>query len=229
MNGDEEQGKPQSPASSTADPGATGKPETSSQGGEPTELRHDTATDAGGTPSASRRKIAANRRNSQKSTGPKTSAGKKKVSRNAIKHGFYSKYLLVQDGHESQREYHQHYMKIVRHYMPVGWGEENCVEIIAAWSLRLRRVLRHEAGQIARAVAEQADDVQRSKLADTEEPGAEPSSSGQLDAMTDHLFLTFEGLEVKMRHEAMVHRQLNHAVAELERLQARRRGQPTEK
>jgi len=229
MKSDEEQGKPQPPASSTADPGAPGKPETSNQGGEPTELRHDTTADAGGKPSASHRKIAANRRNSRNSTGPRTSAGKKKVSRNAIKHGFYSKYLLVPAGQESQGEYDQQYMNIFRHYMPVGWHENNCVEIIAVWSWRLRRVIRHEAGQIARAVVEHADDVQQSKLADAEEPGAEPSSSSQLDAMTDHLFLTSEGLEEKMRYEAMVNRQLNHAIAELERLQARRKGQPTEK
>jgi hypothetical protein len=50
------------------------------------------------------------------------------------------------------------------------------------------------------------------------------SSSSLLDAMTDHLFLTSEGLEEQMRYEAMISRQLNHAIAELERLQARRKG-----
>jgi hypothetical protein len=34
------------------------------------------------------RKIESNRKNAQRSTGPRTAAGKKRVSRNAVKHGF---------------------------------------------------------------------------------------------------------------------------------------------
>src|SRR6185369_17031779 len=73
---------------------------------------HETNEPAKGTGGAhgkrtgSARKIEANRRNARKSTGPKTATGMKRVSRNAIKHGFYSKWLLVQhqDGEESQSE-----------------------------------------------------------------------------------------------------------------------------
>ena len=46
-------------------------------------------------------------------------------------------------------------------------------------------------------------------------------NSPQMDAMTDHLFGTSD--EVQMRYEAMINRQRNHAIAELERLQARRK------
>ncbi len=55
-----------------------------------------------------------------KSTGPKTVAGKKRVSRNAIKHAFYSKWLLVrhQDGEESQAEYDELYAAIVEEHAP---------------------------------------------------------------------------------------------------------------
>jgi hypothetical protein len=35
----------------------------------------------------SERKLAANRRNAKKSCGPRTAAGKHKVSRNALRHG----------------------------------------------------------------------------------------------------------------------------------------------
>ena len=44
-----------------------------------------------------------------------------------------------------------------------------------------------------------------------------------MDAMTDHLFLTSEGLENQLRYEAMINRALDHAIAELERLQAGRK------
>jgi hypothetical protein len=44
-------------------------------------------------------------------------------------------------------------------------------------------------------------------------------------AMTDHLFLPAnEDLDKLLQYEAMINKQLNHAIAELERLQARREG-----
>jgi hypothetical protein len=46
-----------------------------------------------------------------------------------------------------------------------------------------------------------------------------------IDTMTDHLFLAEEEeLDKLLRYEAMINRQLNHAIAELERVQARRKG-----
>jgi len=179
-------------------------------------------------PIVSLRKIEANRRNSTNSTAPKTAAGKKKVSRNAVQHGFYSKYLLIQhpDGSEGADEYHDLYATIFKHYQPVGWPEERWVETIAVWSWRLRRVIRHESGQINRSVAQHRYDVQQSRAADPEQPEFVPAGSPEMDAMVDHLFLTSEGLENQMRYEAMINRQLNHAIAELGRLQARRNGEP---
>lgn len=43
----------------------------------------------------SARKLAAIRRNALRSTGPKTPEGKKKSSRNAIRHGFFARDLIV--------------------------------------------------------------------------------------------------------------------------------------
>ena len=78
-----------------------------------------------GKPTVSLRKVESNRRNSQKSTGPKTATGKKRVSRNAVRHGFFSKFLLIQhrDGKESQGEYDDFYAGVRKHYQPVGWLE----------------------------------------------------------------------------------------------------------
>src|SRR5437667_2598097 len=150
--------------------------------------------------------------------------GKKRVSRNALRHGFYSKWLLVQhrDGNESPAEYDELNAAIQEHYQPVGWLEERWLETIAVWSWRLRRVIRYETGQIARALAEHSDDLQQSREADPE-PDSVASSNPEMDVMTDHLFLTSEGLENQMRFEAMINRMLNHAIAELERIQTRRK------
>jgi hypothetical protein len=48
-----------------------------------------------------------------------------------------------------------------------------------------------------------------------------------MDSLTDHLFLPEkDDLDKLLRYEAMINRQLNHAISELERLQPRRKGEP---
>ncbi len=181
-----------------------------------------------GKPTVSLRKVESNRRNSQKSTGPKTATGKKRVSRNAVRHGFFSKFLLIQHpgGKESQSEYNDFYDGVRKHYQPVGWLEEAWGEKIAVWSWRLRHLIRFESGQIALALARHSYDLQQSRADDLAEPDSVPSSSPEIDAMTDHLFLPeTEELDKLLRYEAMIDRQLNHAMGELERVQARRKGE----
>jgi hypothetical protein len=173
---------------------------------------------------AAETKLASNRRNSLKSTGPRTPDGKRKVSRNAIRHGFYSRWLLVQhpDGNESESEYADLHVAIFKHYQPVGWCEERCVEMIAVWSWRLRRVIRHETVQISRALAQRRYELQQSTAANPEEPQFLPPGGPETEGMPDHLFLASDGLQNQMRYEALIGRQLNRAISELERLQARR-------
>ena len=174
----------------------------------------------------SSRKVEANRRNALKSTGPRTTNGKRRVARNAVRHGFFSKWLLVQhqDGKESQSEYDDFYADMRKHYQPAGWLEALWAEKIAVWSWRLRRLIRCESGQIARALAEHSYELEQSKADGLAEPESVLSSSPEIDAMTDHLFLPEkEELDKLLRYEAMINRQLNHAIAELERVQARRK------
>jgi hypothetical protein len=102
-------------------------------------------------PATSTRKVEANRKNSLKSTGPKTAAGKRRVSRNAVKFGLFSKYLLVPhaDGLESQGELDELRSAMHSHFQPVGVLEEFWVEKIVVCCWRLRRALRTEGGHIA--------------------------------------------------------------------------------
>jgi hypothetical protein len=196
---------------------------------ERSRVRNEGKVEVSRKPTVSLRKAESNRRNSQKSTGPKTATGKKTVSRNAVRHGFFSKFLLIQhlDGKESQDEYDDFYAGVLKHYQPDGWLEELWGEKIAVWSWRLRRLIRCESGQIDRALAEHSYELQQTKADDLAEPGYASSSNPEMDAMTDHLFLPEkEELEKLLRYEAMINRQLNHAITELERLQARRNGGP---
>jgi len=170
-------------------------------------------------------KVTANRKNALKSTGPTTPQGKRRVAQNALRHGFFSQCLLVKhpDGKEDEGEYAAFYAALRKHYEPMDWLEELWVEKIAVWSWRLRRLIRCESGQISKALADHGYEIQQSKAADSENLGIAPPSNPEIDAMTDHLLLpSNEDLERLLRYEAMISRQLNHAIAELERLQARR-------
>jgi hypothetical protein len=182
--------------------------------------------DVNGKKIISARKVEANRQNSRKSTGPRTAAGKKRVSRNAVQHGFFSKWLLVQhpDAKESLDEYEDFYADIRAHYQPADWLEHLWVEKIAVCAWRLRRLIRGESGQIARALAGHSHVRQpRPDILTETESGS--LSDPEMDAMTDHLFLPEkEELDKILRCEAMINRELNHAIAELERLQTRRKG-----
>jgi hypothetical protein len=96
--------------------------------------------------SVSSQKLAANRKNAQRSTGPQTPAGKQQSSQNSYKHGFYAlrlfpnKELLAQD----EADYNRVLAAYRRHYAPVGDLENLSVEKIAVESLRLARLLGHE-------------------------------------------------------------------------------------
>jgi hypothetical protein len=141
---------------------------------EPDGEREEVAGEASEKRTVSSRKIEANQRNSRESTGPKTAAGKKRVSKNAIRHGFYSKWLLVdhQDGAETYREYSDWHAAIRKYYQPIDWLEEFRVEEIAILSWRRRRLLRSESGLIAKALAEHSYNLQASKASDIQEPEA---------------------------------------------------------
>ena len=154
--------------------------------------------------------------------------GKERVARNAVRHGFYSKFLLVQhpDGKESQQEYENFCAGVQKHFEPVGWLEELWVDKAAVWSWRLRRLIRCESGQIDRALAQNRYLLQQAKADDLADPKSVPLSNPEMDAMTDHLFLPEkEDLDKLLRYEAMINRHLNHAFGELERVQTRRKGE----
>ena len=195
------------------------------------KTQRPTATTAGvgKKPPASSRKIEANRRNASKSTGPRTEIGKRTVAKNALKHGFFSKWLLIPhpDRKEDPTEYQNFYAALREHYEPLDFLEELWVEKIAVWSWRLRRLLRCESGHIARALAEHNHEIeQQLSAAASGELELSALSGPEIDAITDHLFLPpKEELDKLLRYEAMINKQLNHAIAELERLQRRRNGE----
>jgi hypothetical protein len=100
------------------------------------------------------KQIAANQANAQKSTGPKTPEGRATSKMNALKHGIFSKEVLVQGLNikESRRELSALHERFWQQYSPVGPVEEMLVGQIVTAYWRLRRVLRAESGEIALSV-----------------------------------------------------------------------------
>ena len=90
------------------------------------------------------KQIEANRRNAQKSTGPRTDRGKAIVARNALRHGLTAQRVLLPD--ETQEELTRFVEQFWRHFQPVGIMEALLMERIIAAAWRLRRVYRIEAG-----------------------------------------------------------------------------------
>lgn len=91
------------------------------------------------------KQLEANRRNAQKSTGPKDTS----VTRlNALKHGLLSKEVVIKegDGKENEEEFRNLLEQLNKDYSPQGAVEEMLVERIAISYWRLRRALRHERG-----------------------------------------------------------------------------------
>jgi len=100
------------------------------------------------------KKLAANRRNAQRSTGPKTPAGRAVSKLNALKHGILSTQVLVRGRNikESRRELDRLHERFRVELNPVGPVEEMLVDQIVTAHWRLRRALTAESGEIALSV-----------------------------------------------------------------------------
>ena len=90
-----------------------------------------------------RKQIEANRRNSHRSTGPKTRTGKAESKINAIKHGLLAADFVVRD--EDPVEFAGVLESLIDEFQPQGPLEEQLVERVAACMWRLRRLYRVEA------------------------------------------------------------------------------------
>jgi hypothetical protein len=99
---------------------------------------------------ATNKQTKANQNNALLSTGPKSDEGKSIVSKNAIKHGIFTRDLIISkgDGKEDEKEYRELLGNLIDNLNPQGQLESLLVEKIAVDFWRLRRLLRFETGSI---------------------------------------------------------------------------------
>ncbi len=97
-------------------------------------------------------KIAANRRNAQRSTGPTTEQGRRASSRNAVTHGFYCSGVVVQG--EDETAYQSLAAALQQDVSPQTTIDALAVEQLAGAAWRLRRFRRMEAKLLDEALGE---------------------------------------------------------------------------
>jgi|GEM_PF-1000907 len=99
---------------------------------------------------ASDKQVQANQKNAQKSTGPVSAEGKRKVSENRISHGILSTRLLIQD--EKQEDYDVLLDGLFSQLNPVGTLEQSLVKKIAIILWRQQRLVSAETATISLSI-----------------------------------------------------------------------------
>ena len=117
--------------------------------------------------------IAANRANAEKSTGPRTDAGKAKSSLNAVKTGLTGRTVLLPS--EDAAAYQAHLNRMFTQLAPANDDERSLVQAIADTEWRLLRIPSLELGiyaigrrELGEQFADEEDEAVRKSLIDAQ-------------------------------------------------------------
>src|SRR5947209_1137957 len=97
---------------------------------------------------ATERQILANQRNAQKSTGPRTAAGKARSRRNGLKHGLAGQGIVLKK--QDERQIARRIAEWSEKLAPVDSLEEYLVERAVVSSIRTQRCVKMELTELAR-------------------------------------------------------------------------------
>ncbi len=169
---------------------------------------------------ATERQIAANRRNAQKSTGPRTPEGKARVRLNALKHGLSARYDVPPSAGE-QEEFRSLRRGFLAELQPTGPLERLLAEqvILAAW--RLGRILQLEAGYLDFRARQFSRDFRR-------DCRDRPASQLLAYAISRDPQVSSDALVRLPGYESRAQRSFYRALDELRSLQAQRKASPTQ-
>ena len=156
--------------------------------------------------------LAANRRNAQKSTGPRTAAGKAAVRLNAVKHGMTAKSVLIP--HESADDYNEIRAALIADYAPATSQELMLVDQIAAGYWRTIRARRVEVKTFDSQLR-----LHKHKFGKSEAPNNRDDEGCAviLQTIPEDTFKNY------FRYDASISRDYYRAIAALEKMQAARR------
>ena len=156
--------------------------------------------------------IAANRRNAQKSTGPRTAAGKAAVRLNAATHGMTAKSVLIP--HESAGDYNEIRAALIADYAPATSQELMLVDQIAAGYWRTIRARRLESAMFDNQLRAYKQKHRKPQAPD----GRDDEGCAVILQVEPESMLTNY-----LRYDAAISRDYYRAIAALEKMQAARR------
>jgi len=188
---------------------------------------------AGGEPMVTPAKIAANRRNARRSTGPRTAEGKAIASANAVTHGLRSRRVLLPG--ESAADFDQFCAALREDLAPDGALEATLVDRIVLLVWRLRRIPWVEAG-LLRAHACDHRRQQLLNLLLSWPPPVPEAARPVLDAARrraqcpdndlgrafERTAMRSDGMTTLARYETTIDRALHRALAQFDALRSRR-------
>jgi len=178
--------------------------------------------------------IEANRRNAQKSTGPKTPEGKLIVAQNSLVHGFRSKFTLLRS--ENPQEFAVHRSRFFDELSPQGHLETILTERIVLLTWQLFRASRIQSGTINNLTEKAEDDinsnvtkclhpekVERFKALDNSSDSNEFRQNYFLGDAAIKDFSNYRVIERLLMYERRIESSLYKTYLQLQQVQQRRR------
>lgn len=167
-------------------------------------------------------KAESNRRNALRSTGPKTPAGKAKVSKNAEKHGAYSEALFMLG--EDQGAFDELRRGLVETIKPVGPMECRMVERLASLWWRMERTKTAANQDLWMGARIRLKPTLERVWASSPDDPFEEATALDKDECRFPGAWDMDRQDRLLRHEMTLERAFFKTLHELERVQARRHG-----
>ena len=181
--------------------------------------------------SVSEKQLAANRLNSQKSTGPRTPQGKARSAQNSRKHGFTASTFAVVRLEDLQEVAHL-LADLASVYQPVNSQELFALERIALTQQAILRAARLESGLFTTCLNESLDSSGNPIIAMSRELAGDgdieitqaQNRNYALAEGFDRMVRQSNSWSLLLRYQAQAERQYRRAIEEFERLKALRPG-----
>jgi hypothetical protein len=164
-------------------------------------------------------------------TGPRSSRGKQKSSRNAVRHGVFTHSVPIPG--ESSNQYRSLLRALREDLTPTGAAEEILVEILAAIFWRQARLFRAEGQEFRRSTEinerfQEAVNVSSSAQIEGSRDGSEHGTSNEplRTSQTLAILPTPDILATLMSYERHLRREVDHVLDQIDRIRRLRRGCP---
>jgi len=166
---------------------------------------------------ASEAQVQANRLNAQKSTGPRTGAGKAAVAQNAVRHGLLAEQTVIKGEDPGEFEFYRDQM--LGELSPAGAMESMLAERVVGLAWRLRRAERIQAQVFDTLLVDDATGPMRKLTRSTRPKGSDVDDSHlALGRVAIRDFVNYRTLDRLGLYERRIEHSLYRTMTELQKL-----------